>query len=138
MFKFSERSERRMQGLKPELIALLGLALDRTPVDFGIAWMGGFRTVEDQQKLYNKEPRVTTKDGIIRKSKHQSGKAVDIIPYVNGRPAPTTENYLLILGVFFSCASELGLKIRSGANWDSDQEFLTDQTFNDLPHIELR
>jgi peptidoglycan L-alanyl-D-glutamate endopeptidase CwlK len=127
-----------MAGLNVELKKLLFLALKRTPIDFGIAWYGGFRSVDMQAELYAKKPKVTSKDGVIKKSKHQSGLAVDLMPYVKGKSAPSKENYLILAGVMFACANELGLTLRSGMDWDMDSEFLVDQTFNDFPHFELK
>jgi len=126
-----------MNGMTTELKQLLFLALKRTPIDFGVSWKGGFRTAEDQKELFDKVPKVTTKDGYKKRSKHQFGTAVDVIPYINGQPDPTTENYFMIAGVFMACADELGLKLRWGGNWDMDQEYLVDQSFDDLPHFEL-
>lgn len=137
-YNFSDGSLNRMVGLSDDLKKLLFLALKRTPIDFGIAWRGGFRTVAVQQELFAKVPKVTSKDGIIKRSKHQSGLAVDLMPYVKGKAAPTKENYLLLAGVMFACASELDLKLRSGMDWDMDSEYLVDQTFNDFPHFELK
>ena len=137
-YAFSDSSLTRMAGLNIELKKLLFLALNRTPIDFGIAWMGGFRTESMQAELYKKVPKVTSKDGYINKSKHQSGLAVDLMPYVRGEIAPSKENYLILAGVMFACANELGLTLRSGMDWDMDSEFLVDQTFNDFPHFELR
>jgi len=136
-YKFSDTSLHRMAGLNVELKKLLFLALKRSPIDFGIAWYGGFRTAEMQAELYKKTPKVTSKDGYKKKSKHQSGLAVDLLPYVKGKAAPTKENYLILAGVMLACANELGLTIRSGMDWDMDTEYLVDQTFNDYPHYEL-
>jgi peptidoglycan L-alanyl-D-glutamate endopeptidase CwlK len=136
-YKFSRRSLERMNGLNEKLIELLELAIKRTPIDFGIAWYGGFRTEAMQAELFNMTPKVTTKDGIIKKSKHQSGLAVDLQPYVHNKPNAAKQNYLVLAGVMFACANELGLKLRSGMDWDMDSEYLTDQTFDDYPHFEI-
>lgn len=136
-YKFSKASIRRMNRLHPSLVSLLNLAISRTPIDFGIAWMGGFRTGAEQNKLFNKTPKVTTKDGYINKSKHQSGLAVDIQPYIGGEISFNKENYMIIAGVLFSCANELNLTLKSGMNWDMDDEFLVDQSFDDFPHFEI-
>ena len=137
-YTFSDSSLNRMSGLHTDLKRLLFLVLKRSPIDFGIAWYGGFRTVEMQKELFNKKPKVTSKDGVIKKSKHQSGLAVDLMPYVKGKTTPSKENYLILAGVMFACANELDLKLRSGMDWDMDSEFLIDQTFNDYPHFELK
>jgi hypothetical protein len=137
-YKFSDSSLTRMAGLNVELKKLLFLAIKRTPIDFGIAWYGGFRTPEMQAELFAKVPKVTSKDGYEKLSKHQSGLAVDLMPYVKGQAAPTKENYLILAGVMFAAANELGLTLRSGMDWDMDTEYLVDQTFNDYPHYELK
>ena len=49
----------------------------------------------------------------------------------------------LIAGVVMSTAKRLKNEgkvthgIRWGGNWDMDGQIITDQTFNDLPHVEL-
>jgi hypothetical protein len=135
MYKLSNISKKRLQGVDAKLVQLVELALSVSPVDFGIAWMGGVRTKEEQKSLYNKG--VTTKDGYKNRSKHQDGKAIDFLPYVNGQVNQDEKYYLIVIGVMFAAASQLGINIRSGANWDMDGEFITDQNFKDLPHIEL-
>lgn len=137
-YAFSDTSLRRMKGLNVELKKLLFLTLKRTPIDFGIAWMGGFRSAEDQNYLFKQEPKVTSKDGYKKQSKHQSGLAVDLMPYVKGKSSPSKENYLILAGVMFAAANELGLTLRSGMDWDMDSEYLIDQTFNDYPHFEIK
>jgi len=137
MFKFGKASRRRMEGLHPRLVEFLEAAIKYTPIDFGIAWMGGFRTAEDQNELFKKVPKVTTKDGYKRKSKHQSGLAVDLMPYVNGKSTPSKENYLFLAGALFAIAQDMHINLRWGGNWDMDEELLVDQGFNDLPHFEI-
>jgi len=134
-FQFSALSNRRREGLSDNMMRLSDLMIQRTPVDFGIAWMGGKRTADEQNELF--KSGVSQLDGYCKRSKHQDGKAFDILPYINGRPDPDNEKHMLIIiGVAFSCADELGIKIRSGINWDMDGEFVTDQNFDDYPHIE--
>ena len=135
-YKFSDSSLNRMTGLNIELKKLLFLVLKRTPIDFGIAWYGGFRSEEMQNELFKKVPKVTTKDGYEKRSKHQSGLAVDLAPYVKGKYSATKENFLILAGVMFACANELGLTLRSGMDWDMDSEYLTDQSFDDLAHFQ--
>jgi peptidoglycan L-alanyl-D-glutamate endopeptidase CwlK len=134
-FGFSKLSEYRLRKVDPGMVELARLMIKRTPVDFGIAWMGGFRTAPEQNELF--KSGASQKDGYNNRSKHQDGLALDFLPYINGRPDPDNEkHYLIIIGVAFACADELGIKIRSGSNWDMDGEFITDQKFDDYPHIE--
>ena len=80
MFKFGTRSQEKLLMVEDEIQKLCDLALRETTVDFSI--IDGFRTVEDQQEMFNKG--VSNLDGINKKSAHQSGLAIDVIPYVKG------------------------------------------------------
>jgi peptidoglycan L-alanyl-D-glutamate endopeptidase CwlK len=133
-FKLSRRSYDRLTGVDTRHIALAERAIEITPIDFGIAWMGGKRTAEDQNVLF--EANNSTKDGYKNLSKHQSGQAWDFIPFINGKVATDRWYYAMIVSAIMIAANELGFKIRSGTNWDMDNEFITDQTFQDLGHIE--
>ena len=133
-FKLSQRSLKRLEGVEPDLVNIVCLAIERTPVDFGVAWMGGLRTPEEQNQLY--KDKVSTKDGYLRLSKHQFGEAVDLQAFVGGKAIVSEKMQCVIAGVMFSCAAELGETIRWGGDWDSDGN-LGDQTFNDLYHFEI-
>ena len=104
----------------------------------------GLRTTHEQQILYAQGrtmpgPIVTNCDGLIIKSKHQLNNrdectAVDVVPYPidwNDR-----ERFILLIGVVKGIASQMGIEIISGLDWDSDY-VLNDQSFFDLPHWEL-
>ncbi len=134
-YKFSTNSYNRLNTVNDKLIQLCELTLKRSKIDFGIAWMGGLRTAKEQNKLFLDGN--STKDGYKKKSKHQSGMAIDFQPYVNNKLDRSEHNYLIIIGCFFACASELGINIRSGLNWDNDQVFILDQNFQDGGHLEL-
>lgn len=66
-------------------------------------------------------------------------KAVDVLPFRNGKPIPWTDTrgFVFFAGHVYMAAAFLGVKIRWGGNWDSDDELITDQGFVDLPHWEL-
>ena len=138
-FKFSKTTIRRFKDVDERLVILFKYALKRSPVDFGVAYMGGFRTGEEQHELYMADK--STKDGYLEKSKHQFGEALDFIPYIDGSHRIATKQYmkyyLIVIGVLFACAAQLGIRIRSGYNWDRDEIWMDDQTFQDGGHIEL-
>ncbi len=123
-----------MEGVEPDLVNIVCLAIQRSPVDFGVAYLGGLRTPEQQNQLF--KDQVSTKDGYTKLSKHQFGEAVDLNAFVGGRAIVSEKMQCVIAGVMFSCAAELGEKIRWGGDWDSDGN-LGDQTFNDLYHFEI-
>ncbi|MFW5661733.1 MAG: M15 family peptidase, partial [Oceanicaulis sp.] len=50
VFRFSERSEQRLDGVHPDLVRVMRRALDLTHLDFTV--LEGLRTLERQHKLY--------------------------------------------------------------------------------------
>lgn len=72
--------------------------------------------------------------------------AVDAVPYPviwpEQAPKASRERELLLgrmymfVGFVRGVASQMGIAVRVGADWDGDFE-LRDQKFHDLPHIEL-
>lgn len=60
--------------------------------------------------------------------------AVDVAPYpIDWKD---TARFYLFIGFVKGIAQSMGIKIRCGADWDGDWQ-VSDQSFNDLPHIEL-
>ena len=47
------------------------------------------------------------------------------------------ERFYFFAGYVKGIASQMGIELRWGGDWDSDNQ-LHDQTFMDLPHFELR
>jgi peptidoglycan LD-endopeptidase CwlK len=73
-------------------------------------------------------------------SKHNSkpSLAVDIVPYSSHYGLMWNDNraFYMLAGAGKMMAAQLGLKLRWGGDWDSDND-LNDQKFNDLPHWEI-
>lgn len=117
---FSERSNSKLEGVDERLIRVATLALQLSPVDFGIT--EGVRTLERQKEL--------VKAGASRtlKSKHLEGKAIDVVAYVGGKVAWDWPLYEKIAKAFKQAADELDVKITWGGNW---------ATFKDGPHFQL-
>jgi peptidoglycan L-alanyl-D-glutamate endopeptidase CwlK len=133
-FKLSERSLERAKDVNPKLINLILLAIRRTPIDFGVAWMGGKRTAEEQNQLFKEG--YSQRDGYEKLSKHQSGDAIDLNIFVGSKLVENKEMLCVVAGVMFSCANELGIKIIWGRDWNSNGD-LRDNKFNDQYHFEL-
>lgn len=104
----------------------------------------GSRGRGEQNRLY-KLGR-STKQFPHSKHNHYPSLAMDIIPYPVIWPnvKDSIEKYTLELGRMYmfvglarGIAFEKGIDIRVGADWDGDF-ILTDQTFHDLAHIELK
>jgi peptidoglycan L-alanyl-D-glutamate endopeptidase CwlK len=127
-----------MNGVDGLLVSVMYEALKVTPVDFGIAWRGGLRTAKEQKELYL-EGR-SYKDGYNKLSKHQIGKAIDILAYQNANPIPPEKDlnlYYILIGTIMSTAKRMEVNLISGANWDQDEIWSKDQKLIDLPHFEL-
>lgn len=128
MCKFSERSKENLRECHPDL----QLLFMRVISVFDCAVIEGFRSEAEQNKAYHagksklKWPQ----------SKHNQvpSRAVDVVPYPvdwNDR-----ERFVYMAGIVKGIASEMGISIRWGGDWDSDND-LNDQSFHDLPHFEL-
>lgn len=147
MNKFGRNSQEKLNTCHPDLIKIMTLALSRSSVDFGVS--EGERSLSRQKELYDQGKSKI--DGIRKKGKHNYSPslACDIYAY---HPDPATRRKIIwdlgtlcyIAGVVKSCAEELLSKgeishtVRWGGNWDMDGVILLDQSFDDLPHFELR
>lgn len=125
-FNFSKKSHERMITADPRLVEIALEAIKISKVDFGIPKFGGKRTTKDQQKLHLRG--ATNCDGVIKKSKHQSGLALDVYAYVDGKASWRDEHLTLVAAAMLQSASMLGYKLSWGGLWTS---------FKDLPHFQL-
>jgi peptidoglycan L-alanyl-D-glutamate endopeptidase CwlK len=126
MFNLSSKSQLNMAGVNPQLVSLVNKALEISLIDFGIPNDGGLRTAERQRELFNQ--KLSKLDGFTKKSKHQSGKAIDFYAFVDGKASWAPEHLSLVACAFLQAASQLGIKVQWGGLWKG---------FRDMPHIEL-
>lgn len=112
-----------LQGGNPasqKLVDAVKDFINYTPIDFCILESGGFRTAEYQNGLYNQKPSVSKCDGYKHKSKHQSGLAVDLVPWVLGKPTWEKKYTFDLSGAFLTYCKIHGLKVTSGSDWNDD------------------
>jgi len=126
MFKLSQNSLNNRSGVDPRLIEISDRAIQLSIIDFGIPSSGGLRTTEDQAKLFTKG--VSKADGRKNKSYHQTGRAVDVYAYVDGKASWEKEHLALIAAAMLQASAELGYKLSWGGLWTS---------FSDMPHFQL-
>lgn len=100
----------RLRGVDPKLVAVVKRAIQLTKVDFGVS--EGLRTVETQRK-YVAQGKSQTMN-----SKHITGKAVDLVAYVNGKVSWELNLYDDIADAMAKAGRELGVPIRWGAAWN--------------------
>ena len=109
-FKLSARSEGKLEGLDPRLVAVVKSAIHRSKIDFGV--ICGMRTLEEQRELVEKGASQTMK------SKHLQGYAVDLMAYIGSRGSWVLNLYDDIADAMAEAAREIDVPIRWGAAWN--------------------
>lgn len=151
-------------GLHEDCKEIILAGLQACPMDFTL--VSGLRTASEQRTLWEigrrydyrigamEQPEswvetgggvVTYCDGYIKQSNHQSGKAFDVQCYIPGRPDLSYDkiHMAVLIGSFLTTAGILlnqnviTHRLRSGADWDRDTQYLEPGTFIDAPHLEL-
>lgn len=112
MFRLSQRSLDRLQGVDERLVNVVEMAIQLTNVDFGV--VQGLRTIEMQRKL------VASGASQTMASKHLDGRAVDLMAYIDGRGSWELTLYDDIADAMAQAANEFGLKVRWGGAWTVD------------------
>ena len=131
----TERDRKRLEGIDPILIVAVEKLLAIMQIlGHPMFVVSGFRTVAQQQALYaqgrTKPGKIVTYcDGIIKKSNHQSGRAVDLAfiddPKTEKNETWAEDSPWIVYGTI---AKFLGLSW--GGDWAPPK--------TDKPHIELR
>ena len=124
MYRFGKRSKERLKGVDHRLIMILDELIKMMDVTI----IEGLRSAERQEELLKKG---ATK---VKYSKHMEGKAVDLAPYPIDWEDRDTFHYMA--GMVRGIGHLLNIKVRVGADWDSDGN-TKDNSFDDLVHIEL-
>ena len=113
-FNLSNRSRGKLEGVHPDMVAVVERAIELTKVDFGVTY--GVRTVEEQERL------VASGRSQTMKSKHliqDSGysHAVDVVAYDGSDVVWEINVYDDICDAFKQAAEEKGVAIKWGAAW---------------------
>jgi len=127
MFKLGKNSLNNLVGVDERLIDIAEVAIKISNIDFGIPSTGGLRTEEVQAKLFG--DGVSKADGVNNKSYHQSGKALDVYAYVDGKASWDKLHLSLIAASMLQASSQLGYELKWGGLWKSWQDY---------PHFEIR
>tara|TARA_R110000796_G_scaffold21662_4_gene63715 strand:+ start:369 stop:764 length:396 start_codon:yes stop_codon:yes gene_type:complete len=131
MYILGSKSLENLKGVNPILIEILERALEISSmrvdgVDFTIINTAGIRTPQQQNKLYREG--VSNADGYKIISKHQTGDALDVVPYVNGGASWDEKELLKVAVCMLQASKELGYTLQWGGFW---------RRFKDLPHYQL-
>ena len=127
MFKLGKNSINNMAGIDGRLIDIADVAITLSNIDFGIPSTGGLRSEADQAKLF--ADGVSKADGVNNKSYHQSGKALDVYAYVDGKASWDKLHLALIAAAMLQASAQLGYELKWGGLWKSWQDY---------PHFEIK
>lgn len=146
-YKLGERSLEELQGVYSDLVAVVKRAIEISVQDFSVH--DGMRTLEEQRKLVERGASKTLN------SRHITGHAVDLVPYINGRLRWEWGPIYDIADAVRMAAREKDVPIRWGGAWDvvltetddSPEDLVADyiarrkragkSVFIDGPHYEL-
>ncbi|KHK65874.1 M15 family metallopeptidase [Pseudomonas frederiksbergensis] len=146
-FKLGDVSIFELKNVHEDLVSVVKRALELTVQDFVVH--DGIRSVVEQKKL------MTAGASKTMDSRHLTGHAVDLVPYINGKLRWEWEPIYKIADAVRIAAKELEIPIRWGGAWDinfTDSEALPEylvldyvnrlkktgkKAFIDGPHFEL-
>jgi len=83
MFNWGKRSVKNINTVNNLLQILSQRLILVTPYDIGVLNSGGKRTAEEQNAIY--QAGNSKCDGYKKLSYHQSGLAIDFVPYIDGK-----------------------------------------------------
>lgn len=115
-----ERSLKRLEGVHPDLVAVVKAAAEVTEVDFIVT--EGLRSKERQEQLVRAGASKTLK------SRHLTGHAVDLAAKVGNEVRWDWPLYHTLASAMKDAAAALGIEIEWGGDWKS---------FPDGPHFQL-
>ena len=118
-FVFGDRSRRVLDGVHIDLQSVAKRALNFSEVDFAV--YEGLRTLERQIELVSNGASSTLN------SRHLSGHAIDVAPYINGELRWDWPLYYKVAAAFFRASGALQIPIVWGGYWE----------MRDGPHFEL-
>lgn len=125
-FALSARSMQRLEGVHPQLVEIVKLAIQRTAVDFTV--VEGLRTPERQRELVA-AGKSQTMNGLHLRQADGYAHAVDLAPLVGGAiPWNEWARFKDLADVVKACAADLGVPVEWGGDWKS---------FKDGPHFQI-
>lgn len=115
-----KKSRSRLVGVHPDLIIVFATAIQRTDIDFAV--IEGLRTEERQRELVESGASKTMN------SRHLTGHAVDVAPYIAGEIRWDWPLYDRLAKTIKQAAKDCGITVEWGGDWKS---------FRDGPHWQL-
>jgi len=114
-FALGAKSMRELAGVEPRMVRVVQRAIVLSTQDFTV--FDGLRTTQDQQRM------VASGASETMDSKHLPqpdgyGHAVDLVPWINGKPRWEWGPIFHIASAMHTAAREMGLPLRWGGVWD--------------------
>jgi len=136
-FSLSSRSLGKLDGVHPDLVAVVKRAIELTDVDFGVTY--GVRTVEEQEKLVASGRSQTMKSKHLIQDTGYS-HAVDLVAYDGSDVVWEINVYDNICDAMARAADELEVPVKWGAAWsEGDIRFYEDTAEDAMnAYIDLR
>ena len=129
MPKFGKTSKQRLVSCEKELQSLFNEVVKY----FDCSVLVGYRGRNEQDTAYESgHSKVKWPNG---KHNKRPSFAVDVAPYPIDWD--DRERFIYFGGFVKGCAFRMGIPLRWGGDWDSDNQ-LSDNKFDDLVHFELR
>lgn len=138
-YKFSKRSLSNLEGVHPNLVAVVHAAMAKQVMDFSV--IEGVRDEARQMELVAEGKSRTIKSKHLVQTDGYA-HAVDLAPYpvdwneVARNNVKEVYRFGILAGIILSEAEKLGFRIINGADWDGDGQTL-DHTFFDAPHFQI-
>jgi len=126
---FGKKSKERLNTCESNLQKVFNEVIKH--VDCSV--LEGHREKDRQNKLFKEgKTKVKYPDG---RHNRQPSSAVDVTPYpVDWKDR---ERQTLFAGFVIGVASQMGINLRWGGDWDQDFQ-VVDNRFDDFPHFELK
>lgn len=115
----NERSEAKLEGVHADLVKVVRRAAEICEIDFVV--VEGLRTMKRQRELVAKGASWTLK------SRHLTGHAVDLAPYIDGEVRWDWPPFYLIAAAMKQAAIDISVPIEWGGDWRK----------KDGPHFQL-
>ena len=134
-FKLGPRSLMNLRGVHPDLVRVVKRAISISKVDFTV--IEGLRTTARQKQL------VASGASKTMNSRHITGHAIDIAPYVGGKVSWDWPLFIPIAEAMKEAAKQENVRIRWGGSWKMLSEMpkidvsSLHKKFPDGPHFEL-
>ena len=114
-FSLSSRSKGKLEGVHPDMVAVVETAITLTKIDFGVTY--GVRTMEEQKRLYESGRSQTMNSKHLLQDDTGYSHAVDVVAYDGSDVVWEINVYDDICDAFKQAAEEKGVSIKWGAAW---------------------